>query len=131
MSMALAQGDKMKLTDRQEQAVARLKAIDGDNDFYFNAHTGAAKFIKGRLSAASDQSPEAIARAFLAENAGLLDLQQGLRESLDVSHIETDRQGFSPIYFAQSLNNIPVFEGSTLVHINTLGEVVAYKDHRL
>lgn len=121
----------MKQSNRQQQAVERLKSIDAGNDFFFNEETGAAKFIKGRLSKSSDKEPAVIARGFLDEYAGLLDLQDGLDESLEVSHIETDRQGFSHVYFAQSINGIPVFEGATQVHIDAGGAVVAYKDHRL
>ena len=72
--------------------------------------TGATKFIKGKLSTPSNDEPENIARDFLKENEGLLDLQQGLVESLSISQVEKDRQGFSHVYFAQSLNGIPVFE---------------------
>lgn len=121
----------MKQSNRQKKAIEHLQRIDAANVFYFNAATGAAKFIRGRLSEASDNEPESIARAFLEDCAGLLDLQQGLTESLAVSQIETDRQGFTHISFAQSLNGIPVFEGSTQVHINARGVVVAYKDNRI
>ncbi|NIO79870.1 MAG: hypothetical protein GTN53_04885, partial [Candidatus Aminicenantes bacterium] len=51
-----------------------------------------------------------MARAFLEENAGLLDVQEDLTESLELSHIEKDKQGYSHVYFAQSLNGVPVFE---------------------
>jgi len=121
----------MKQSNRQKKAVESLQALDAANAFYFNEATGAAKFIRGRLSEASDNEPESIARAFLKANAGLLDLQQGLTESLAVSQIEADRQGFTHISFAQSLNAIPVFEGSTQVHIDAQGVVVAYKDNRI
>ncbi len=121
----------MKQSNRQKKAVERLQHIDAANAVYCNSATGAAKFIRGRLSEASDNDPESIARAFLEANAGLLDLQSGLHETLDVSQIETDAQGFTHISFAQSLNGIAVFEGSTQVHIDAQGVVVAYKDNRL
>lgn len=121
----------MRLTDRQKQTSATLKGIDPRNDFFWDDRTGTAKFIKGKLSYPSKEEPETIARAFLEDNAGLLDMQEGLIESLEVSEIEKDKQGFSHVYFAQFLNGIPVFEGSTQVHINPAGEVIAYKDYRL
>ena len=121
----------MKQTSRQQQAVSNLKAIDASNDFFFDEKTWVAKFIKGKLSKPSNDQAETIARTFLEDNAGLLDLQEGLNESLEVLHIEKDKQGFNHVYFAQSLNGIPVFEGSTQVHINPAGEVIAYKDYRL
>jgi bacillolysin len=121
----------MKLNERQKQTVEKLKGIDSGNDFFWDDKTGSAKFIKGRLSKPSKDEPETIARAFLEDNIGLLDVQEDLIESLEVSQIEKDKQGFSHIYFAQTLNGIPVYEGSTQVHINPAGEVVAYKDYRL
>jgi len=121
----------MKLSDRQKRTVEKLKAIDSGNDFFWDENSGSAKFIKGRLSKPSQDEPETIAKAFLEDNAGLLDVQEDLNESLEVSHIEKDKQGFSHVYLAQSLNGIPVFEGSTQVHINPDGEVIAYKDYRL
>jgi len=121
----------MKQSNRQKKAVERLQSLDAANVFYFNEATGAAKFIRGRLSEASANEPKNIARAFLEDNAGLLDLQPGLHETLAVSHIETDRQGFTHLSFAQSLNGIPVFEGSTQVHIDARGVVIAYKDNRI
>ncbi len=121
----------MKLSDKQKRTIEKLKGIDSANDFFWDEDSGIAKFIKGRLSKPSNDDPEKIAKAFLKGNSGLLDLQEGLNESLEISHIEKDKQGFSHIYFAQSLNGIPVFEGSTQVHINPAGEVIAYKDYRL
>ncbi len=121
----------MKLSDRQKRTIEKLKGIDSANDFFWDKKTGTAKFIKGKLSKPSNDVPETIARAFLEDNSGLLDVQEDLIESLQVSHIEKDKQGYSHVYFAQSLNGIPVFEGSTQVHINPAGEVIAYKDYRL
>ena len=121
----------MKLTDLQKQTIAKLKNLDQDIDLFWNAETGAAKFVKGTMSKPSSDEPESIARAFLEDNPGLLDLQQGLNETLEVAHIESDKQGFSHVSLSQTLNGIPVFEGSTQVHINSVGEVVAYKDYRL
>ena len=121
----------MKLSDRQQRTIEKLEAIDSGNDFFWDEATGAAKFIKGKLSNPSSDAPEKIAKAFLDDNAGLLDLQEDLVESLEISQVENDKQGFSHVYFAQSLNDIPVFEGSTQVHINPAGEVIAYKDYRL
>lgn len=121
----------MKLSDKQKRTIEKLKDMGPANDFFWDEETGITKFIKGKLSKPSNDEPEKIARTFLKDNSGLLDLQEGLNESLEVSHIEKDKQGFSHIYFAQSLNGIPVFEGSTQVHINPEGEVIAYKDYRL
>lgn len=121
----------MRLSDAQQQAIDALKNIDSNNEFFQDESTGITQFIKGKLTKPSNDEPEVIATKFLQDNAGLLDVQQGLTESLQISHIEKDRQGFSHIYFAQSLNGIPVFEGSTQVHINPAGVVMAYKDYRL
>jgi len=121
----------MKLSDRQKRTIKKLKNIDSGNDFYWDEDRGIAKFIKGNLSKPSNDKPEKIARSFIKNIAGLLDVQEDLTESLEILGIEKDKQGFSHVYFAQSLNNIPVFEGSTQVHINPEGEVIAYKDYRL
>ena len=121
----------MKLSDRQKRTIKKLKNIDSGNDFYWDEDRGIAKFIKGKLSKPSNDKPEKIARSFIKSISGLLDVQEDLTESLEILDIEKDKQGFSHVYFAQSLNNIPVFEGSTQVHINPEGEVIAYKDYRL
>ena len=121
----------MKLSDRQKQTVENLDSMHSDNDYFWDEKTGIAKFAKGKLSKPSDENPEKIARKFIDDNPGLLDLQSGLNETLEVIDIDTDVQGFHHVYLAQSLNGIPVYEGSTQVHINPNGEVVAYKDYRL
>ena len=121
----------MKLSDRQKRTIEKLKDIDSGNELFWDEDSGIAKFVKGRLSKPSNDQPETIARTFLQDNSGLLDVQEDLIESLEVSHIDKDKHGFSHIYFAQSLKGIPVFEGSTQVHINPAGEVIAYKDYRL
>lgn len=121
----------MKLNDKQKRSIEKFKGIDSTNDFFWDDKTGIAKFVRGKLSKPSNDEPETVARAFLEDNTGLLDLQEDLNETLEVSQVEKDKQGFSHVYFAQSLNGIPVLEGSTQVHINPAGEVIAYKDYRL
>lgn len=122
----------MKISSvKQNDAIDKLKKLDSSNDFYLDEANGAVKFIKGKLTKPSSETAEVIATSFLKDNNGLLDLQNDLSESLELSHIEKDKQGFSHVYFAQSLNNIPVLEGSTQVHINPAGEIIAYKDYRL
>ena len=121
----------MKLSDRQKRTVENLNSLDSGADFFWDSEASTVKFIKGTLSKASKDKPDKIARDFLQDISGLLDVQDNLTESLDISYIEKDNQDFSHVYFAQSLNGIPVFEGSTQVHINPAGEVIAYKDYRL
>ncbi len=121
----------MKLSAEQARVEKRLRKIDPDIDFFWDEETGSAKFIKGKLTESSSDDPESIARTFLRKNRELLDLQDGLRQSLKVEQVDTDRQGHSHVYFSQSLNGVPVYEGSTQVHINPAGEVIAYKDYRL
>lgn len=74
----------MILSDRQKRTIDELKGIDSGNEFFWDDKTGIAKFIKGRLSKPSNDEPEAIARAFLEDNSGLLDVQEDLNESLKV-----------------------------------------------
>lgn len=121
----------MILNDKQDQAVKKLQALDKTNDFYWDEPGDTVRFIKGKLSKPSSEAAEVIATVFLKDYAGLLDLHKDLSESLELSHTEKDKQGFSHVYFAQTLNGIPVLEGSTQVHINPAGEVIAYKDYRL
>lgn len=121
----------MQLSKKQKKAVERLKGISPDIDFFGDVQTKNPKFIKGTLSKPSAEDAETIARKFLDENRNLLDMPEGLEEKLEVSLKETDKQGFNHILFQQNLNGIPVFEGSTQVHINAKGEVVAYKDYRV
>jgi len=121
----------MKLSEKQIKAVEKIKKIHPDNEFFWDEETRNPKFIKGRLSEPSAEKPDAIARKFVENSKDLLDMQKGLEEKLEFSHEETDNQGFHHVYFRQILQGIPVFEGSTQVHINPEGEVVAYKDYRL
>jgi Zn-dependent metalloprotease/subtilisin-like proprotein convertase family protein len=122
---------QLRLTERQRKAMERLKGIYPDNQFFWDEEMRIPKFIKGKLSRPSSEDPETIARKFLDENRDLLDMQEGLEERLKLSYKETDKQGFHHLYFYQTLNGLPVFEGSTQVHINPQGEVVAYKDYRI
>ncbi len=121
----------MKLNNQQSKLVNRLSQLDSTVDFFWNEETGSAKFIKGKLTQKTSEKSETIARDFLQQNPELLDLQDGLKESLQIVSNEIDKQGHSHVYFSQSLNDIPVYEGSTQVHINPQGEIVAYKDYRL
>ena len=120
-----------RLSIEQQQAVDKIKQLDPQADFFRDDQSGNVKFIKGNLSSPSQDKPETIAQAFLRDNAGLLDLQAGLAETLELVNVETDQQAFSHLSLAQSLNGIPVFEGSTQLHVNSAGEVIAYKDYRL
>ena len=121
----------MGLTEKQKKAMEKLKGVYSENEFFWDEEMKLPKFIKGRLSEPSSESPERIARKFLDDNRDLLDIQPGLAETLEFSHKESDKQGFHHVYFYQALNGIPVFEGSTQVHINPQGEVVSYKDYRI
>jgi Zn-dependent metalloprotease/subtilisin-like proprotein convertase family protein len=120
-----------RLSGAQQQATDRIKQFDPQADFFRDEQSGSVKFIKGKLSSPAQYKPEAIAQTFLQDNAGLLDLQSGLKETLALVDVETDQQGFSHVSLAQSLNGIPVFEGSTQIHLNPAGEVIAYKDYRI
>ncbi|MHC4741342.1 MAG: M4 family metallopeptidase [Planctomycetota bacterium] len=121
----------MKLTEKQDNAVRKLKDISPENEIFWDDTGKFPKFIKGTLSGSSQDSPETIAREFLDSIKELLDFQEGLKEELKLSHIEENRDGSHHVYFQQILNDVNVFEGSTQVHINADGTVVAYKDYRL
>lgn len=121
----------MKLSNRQKRTIENLQGVDASTDFFWDSKSGIAKFIKGKLSKPSTDDAETIALNFIKSNPGLLDAEENLNDSLELSHIEKDKQGFSHVYFSQSLNGIPVYEGSTQVHINPDGEIIAYKDYRL
>ncbi|MFY1112655.1 MAG: M4 family metallopeptidase [Methanosarcinaceae archaeon] len=120
-----------KITEKQEKAVESLKSLDPESEFFWDEQMKIPKFIKGKLSTPSNESPESIARRFLAETRGLLDMRRELDEQLEFSALETDNKGFHHVSFYQILNGLPVFEGSVQVHINPKGEVVASKDYRV
>lgn len=121
----------LKLTEKQEKIVESLKSLDPENEFFWDEKNKFPKFVKGKLSTPSHDNPESIARRFLAETRGLLDMPNDLDEQLEISTQETDNMGFHHVSFHQILNGLPVFEGSVQVHMNPEGEVVAYKDHRV
>ncbi|MHC1754042.1 MAG: M4 family metallopeptidase [Methanosarcina sp.] len=120
-----------RLTENQEKTVESLKSLDPESEFFWDEKNKIPKFVKGKLSTPSHENPELIARRFLAETRGLLDMPGELDEQLEVSALETDNKGFHHVSFYQILNGLPVFEGSVQVHINSRGEVVAYKDYRV
>lgn len=120
-----------RLTEKQEKTVESLKSLDPESEFFWDEQNKIPKFVKGKLSIPSHENPELIARRFLAETRGLLDMQRELDEKLEVSTLETDNKGFHHVSFYQILNGLPVFEGSVQVHINPKGEVIAYKDYRV
>lgn len=119
------------LNEKQERVVESLKSLDPENEFFWDEKNKFPKFVRGKLSAPSHDNPELIARRFLEDTRGLLDMQRDLDEQLEVSTQETDNQGFHHVSFHQILNGLPVFEGSVQVHMNPEGEVVAYKDYRV
>lgn len=121
----------INLSKKQKLAVRKLKRIYSKNEFFWNVETMVPKFIKGTLSYESSFAPLTIARNFLEDTKGLLDMQEGLEEQLDLIHKETDKHGFHHVHFHQTLNGLSVFEASTQVHINPEGEVMAYKDNRI
>jgi len=121
----------MKLTAKQEQTVQKLHHFSEENEIFWDEQGRYPKFIKGTLSAPSTDEPETIARKFLNSIRDLLHYQQGLKEELNLSHVEKNTDGSHHLYFEQVLNDLPVFEGSTQVHVNSKGVVTAYKDYRL
>ncbi len=120
-----------ELSNRQAEAVEKLKEVDPESEIFWDSGMKIPKFIKGTLSKPSAEKPEQIARKFLKEYSGLPDIQPELKESLELFTAETDFSGFHHVIFLQHINSIPVFEGSVQVHINPVGEVTAYKDFRI
>jgi bacillolysin len=121
----------LELSEKQAKAVAKLMGIDPDCKIFWDKRMKIPKFIKGRLSGPSSEIPDKIATNFLEENRGLLKMQEGLPERLEISVSETDFSGFHHVIFLQYLYGTPVFEGSVQIHINPAGEVIAYKDFRV
>lgn len=121
----------VRLNEKQKKVVEKLKEINPGNEFFWDEQLNIPKFIKGELSEPSNDDPETIARNFLQDIGDLLDMQEGIDERLEFAGKDTDKQGFHHVSFHQFLNGIPVFEGSTQIHINPRGEVIAYKDYRL
>ncbi len=119
------------LSEKQVNAVEKLKEVDPESEIFWDTEMKIPKFIKGTLSKPSAEKPEQIARKFLKEYSGLLDIQPELKESLELFTAETDFSGFHHVIFLQHINSIPVFEGSVQIHINPVGEVTAYKDFRI
>lgn len=97
-----------KLTEKQEKVVESLKNLDPESEFFWDEQMKIPKFIKGKLSTPSHESPESIARRFLSETRGLLDMQRELDEQLEFSGMETDNKGFHHVSFYQILNGLPV-----------------------
>ncbi|MCQ1534790.1 hypothetical protein FTO70_03600 [Methanosarcina sp. KYL-1] len=120
-----------ELSEKQAKAVVKLMGIDPGCKIFWDKRMKLPKFIKGRLSGPSSESPDKIAKNFLEESRDLLEMQEGLAERLEVSVSETDFSGFHHGIYLQFLYGIPVFEGSVQVHINPAGEVIAYKDFRI
>jgi Zn-dependent metalloprotease len=113
------------LNEKQKKAAEKLKEIDPKSEIFWDSGTKIPSFIKGTLSKPSTENPEQIARTFLEEYRELSDMQQELDENLELFTIETDFFGFRHVLFLQHIKNIPVFEGSTQVHINPEGQVTA------
>jgi Zn-dependent metalloprotease/subtilisin-like proprotein convertase family protein len=121
----------MQLTGTQQQATERLLAGAAENRIFWSDDGRIPKFIVGRLSAPSQEGPEAIARAFMADNQGLFALDPDMTERLELNAVERDRQGHTHVCLAQFITDIAVHEGSVQVHIDEQGVVTAYKDNRL
>lgn len=102
-------------SDKQNDPTDKIKKLDSSSGFFLDEASNFVKYIKGKLSKPSSETADVIATIFLKDNAGLLDLQKDLSGSLEHLHTEKHKQWFSYAYFAQSLNGIPVFEGSTNV----------------
>jgi Zn-dependent metalloprotease/subtilisin-like proprotein convertase family protein len=108
----------------EEASPTTIHEIRWDKDFK------SPKFISGTLSAASQDDPETIARHFLGRMASLVALPENVEERLDLANITSDSQGYRHVIFQQTLNGIPVFEGSIQVHIDSNGRVVSSKANR-
>lgn len=119
------------LANRQHIAENKLKSLSSENKIFWNEDNSTPKFAKGELSNKSSESPQTIATNFLKENHDLLELDENLTQKLEVELVDTDKWGFSHVFFQQFLNEIKVYQGSTQVHINKEGIVFAYKDYRV
>jgi Zn-dependent metalloprotease/subtilisin-like proprotein convertase family protein len=120
-----------RLTQKQAKASQRLCDFDAKNKIFWSDDGKIAKFIKGKLSAPSQNSAEAVARTFLDDNADLFSIDDQAAQRLETASVEQDKQGHSHVCLAQYVGDIPVHEGSIQIHINGQGVVTAYKDNRL
>ena len=119
------------ILEKQKNIEDKLKSISPENKVFWDENTATPKFAKGILSEASSDDPQTIAKNFLDKNNDLLGLDDNLSQRLEVTQTETDKWGASHVFFQQYLNDIPVYQGSTQIHINKQGQVFAYKDYRL
>ncbi len=121
----------MNINHEQKRTVEKIMKIDADNKLFWDEKKCTPKFMMGRLSVPTMDDPEVISRNFIAENKDLWNIQTDLDETLIASDTVTDTQGHHHVSFLQTLNGLPVFEGSVQVHMNNNGEVVTYKDNRI
>lgn len=119
------------LNEKQTIAVEKLQEIYPEMEIFWDSRMKIPEFIKGTLSKPSAENPETIAKKFLEDFRGLLDMQPELDENLELFTVETDFSGSHHVIFLQHIKGIPVFEGSVQVHINPDGEVIAYRDFRI
>jgi len=119
------------LNEKQKNVVKRLKDISSENEFFWNEEKATPKFIKGKLSEPSKEKHEVIAQKFLHETNDLLGLDEKLDQKLEIVDKQTDKWGFSHVVFQQYLNGLPVYQGSTQVHVDNAGKIIAFKDNRI
>ena len=120
-----------RLTTKQNEASRQLCLIDAKNKIFWSDDGKIAKFIKGKLSAPSQNNAETVALTFVLDNRDLFSLEDQASQRLETASIEQDKQGHCHVCLAQYIKDIPVHEGSIQVHINEEGIVTAYKDNRL
>lgn len=117
---------------KQQAAEKRIISLQSGNRIFWNDAGTVPEFIMGSLSAPSSEGVENIVLRFLADNRDLFAVDETLNERLEVTSVEEDAQGgHRHVCLAQFVGNIPVHEGSTQVHIDGKGVVIAYKDNRL
>ncbi len=119
------------LNEKQKNVVKRLKDISSENEFFWNEEKATPKFIKGKLSEPSKEKHEVVAQKFLHETNDLLGLDEKLDQKLEIVDKQTDKWGFSHVVFQQYLNGLPVYQGSTQVHVDNTGKIIAFKDNRI
>ena len=95
----------------------------------YNGITGTPRhlFVQGgALTAASNEAPEAVARRFLADNAGLYRFSA---EDLDGLRLRTRStvpgMQSTVMVFEQQVDGLPVYQGEVLVNVSKAGEVIS------
>lgn len=121
----------MNISQNQKKVEEKLQAVSPENRFVWDEKIPLLKYAKGKLSRPSAEDPESIAKEFLEETKDLMNLEDNQNQQLNLISAKKDKWGYSHVFFQQIINDIPVYQGGTQIHIDKEGVVTQYKDYRI